>query len=380
MNFNLLTFCCIAVICLIYHQLFKSKITLTITLICSTILLIAFTNIRAQSAIILTVLLLLAVSFRSSKLAELLILSYVTQSILLLMICITSVNYWETYDVLAADTMQIGGILLLFSITVFYFKFETGIYKLCSSFSKIENLFLLFLSWLLICFLIPSTGIPHYLDLYWAILAYGSFVLVQLCCFYLFYAIEIKMVEVTDKAYAMQALHANEKEIEELLNMKTAIARAYHELDNIRTLKDYYEKNFIPVTESVHTENDVLNYILNQEINRLKTAGYKLKLTVNFSVYPLTETQTALLFKNLFQNIHRHADKDAVVELKLIEVKKVFIILCSDRTASEHSSENTWQHGHGISIIKEIASSYNSHVIIQSNGTDYTIKILIPLI
>ena len=45
-----------------------------------------------------------------------------------------------------------------------------------------------------------------------------------------------------------------------------------------------------------------LNYILNQEINRLKTAGYKLKLTVNFSVYPLTETQTALLFKNLFQN------------------------------------------------------------------------------
>ena len=70
MNFNLLTFCCIAVICLIYHQLFKSKITLTITLSCSTILLIAFTNFRAQSAIILMVLLLLAVSFRSSKLAR----------------------------------------------------------------------------------------------------------------------------------------------------------------------------------------------------------------------------------------------------------------------------------------------------------------------
>ena len=111
--------------------------------------------------------------------------------------------------------------------------------------------------------------------------------------------------------------------------MKTEIARTYHELDTIKMLKDYYENSFIPIKEEVNTQNNVLNYILNQGIDQLHKDGFQLKLTINFSDYPLTETETASLFKNLFKNICQHASHDHVVDLKIIEVKKLFVIICS---------------------------------------------------
>lgn len=379
MYFNTLTFSCLAVISLIFHKLFNNKFTTLIS--CISLLLMLTTHMHMELGITLMFLLLLLINFNNFRLTELLILSYILQTILILLICISSVNYWDFKDALASNTMEITGILILFTITFLYFKYNEIIFKLCTFLNNKETLFLTFLSWLLIFFIIHASTIEHYLDLYWVIHAFIIYLLGQLCCFYMFYWIEVKIIQQINKTYTTKASNTHDKEINELLNMKAEIARTYHELNNLKTLKDYYENNFITIEEKINTQNHVLNYILNQEIERLHKAGFQLKLTINFSAYPLMETETVLIFKNIFNNIHEHASSEGVVEIKIVEVKKTFIILSSNTIKTDRLNlKNNWQHGHGLAIIEETICSYNGYFNVQNNGSIYIIKLLIPLI
>ncbi|GAA6427362.1 GHKL domain-containing protein [Dielma fastidiosa] len=380
MSFNLLTIFSITAMGLVFTKLFKNNRLLTICIIILSVLSVLKIDANISLTVTLMIIFLLMINYKSFILTNFLILSYVLQSVLLLSFVFSSVNYWETKDLLAVSTAQILRLLLLLTMTFLIIKYHESINKYCSAFSMKEKLFLSSLAWVLIPAIIFSGRMHLFLDIYWAIYAFIAFFLGQFFCFYLFYFIEIHTVKETDKIYALQAASAYENEIHELLTMKTEIARTYHELDTIKMLKDYYENSFIPIKEGVNTQNNVLNYMLNQGIDQLHKDGFQLKLTINFSDYPLTETETASLFKNLFKNICQHASHDHVVDLKIIEVKKLFVIICSNGfNPHASSSENNWQHGYGHSVMNEIADSHGGHIDIQQDSYKYTLKIIIPL-
>ena len=166
MSFNLFTIFSITAMGLVFTKLFKNNRLLTICIIILSILSVLKIDTNSALTVTLMILFLLMINYKSFILTNFLILSYVLQSVLLLSFVFSSVNYWETKDLLAVSTAQLLGLLLLLTMTFLIIKYHESINKYCSAFSMKEKLFLSSLAWVLIPAIIFSGRMHLFLCFY----------------------------------------------------------------------------------------------------------------------------------------------------------------------------------------------------------------------
>lgn len=379
MNLNLFSLFTIPVYSLItYKTLDLTHLSVISTGILA-IIMLTLSPLPLEPVLILMTIFSFIINYKAFKLSDILTMCTYLQILLLLSTLIFSVNTWDFIDHLAINSLHIFGILLLSVLTLCFNKFHHLILNIYSAFTSKEKLFLFVSSAVCIIFMnFSSIYLTRFLDLFWSILAYGSYILWQLFYIYFFYIVETKIPMKINQQCIKLAEDEHQKEINDLLNMKREIARTYHELDNINLLKQYHAGSI--VTVELKTGYPVLDFILNQGTKQLKEAGYHLKLEINFLDYPLNEKETITLFRNLFDNILNHASKDKEVTLRIIEVKKMLLIQCMNKIKDNiESSTDDWKHGHGLSIINEIIKEHNGYIEIHTD-THYYLKIIIPII
>lgn len=379
MNLNLFSLFTIPVYSLITYKTLDLKYLSVIITGILAIIMLTFTPLPLEPVLTLMTIFSFIMNYKDFKLSDILTMCTYLQMLYLLSTLIFSVNTWDFTDHLAINSLQIFGVLLLTVLTLCFIKYQHLIQNIYSAFTSKEKLFLFVSSAICIFFMSFSCiYITHFFDLFWLILAYGSYILWQLFSIYFFYIIEVKLPMKMNQQCIKLAEDEHQKEINDLLNMKQEIARTYHELDNINLLKQYYTESIFTV--EFKTGYPVLDFILNQKTKQLKEAGYHLKLEINFLDYPLNEKETITLFRNLFDNILNHASNDEEVLLKIIEVKKMLLIQCMNKIKDNNtSSTDDWKHGHGLSIINEIIKDHHGHIEIHTH-THYYLKIIIPII
>lgn len=379
MNLDLFSLFTIPVYCLITYKTLDLKQLSVISTGILAIIMITLTPLPLEPVLTIMTIFSFIINYKDFKLSDNLTMCSYLQILYLLNILIFSVNTWDFIDHLAMYSLQIFGVLLLSVSTLCFIKYQPLIQGIYSAFTSKEKLFLFVSSAVCIIFMtISSIYLTRFLDLFWSILAYGSYILWQLFCIYFFYIVEAKIPMKINQQCIKLADDEHQKEINDLLNMKQEIARTYHEIDNINLLKQYYTESIFTV--EFKTGYPVLDFILNQGTKQLKEAGYHLKLEINCLDYPLNEKETITLFRNLFDNILDHATNNEEVSLKIIEVKKILLIQCTNKIKDNNeSSTNDWKHGHGLSIINEIINEHHGHIETHTD-THYYLKIIIPII
>lgn len=379
MNLDLFSLFTIPVYCLITYKTLDLKQLSVISTGILAIIMITLTPLPLEPVLTIMTIFSFIIDYKDFKLSDILTMCSYLQILYLLNILIFSVNTWDFIDHLAMYSLQIFGALLLSVSTLCFIKYQPLIQGIYSAFTSKEKLFLFVSSAVCIIFMtISSIYLTRFLDLFWSILAYGSYILWQLFCIYFFYIVEAKIPMKINQQCIKLADDEHQKEINDLLNMKQEIARIYHEIDNINLLKQYYTESIFTV--EFKTGYPVLDFILNQGTKQLKEAGYHLKLEINCLDYPLNEKETITLFRNLFDNILDHATNNEEVSLKIIEVKKILLIQCTNKIKDNNeSSTNDWKHGHGLSIINEIINEHHGHIETHTD-THYYLKIIIPII
>lgn len=379
MNLNLFSLFTIPVYSLITYKTLDLKYLSVISTGILAIIMLTFTPLPLEPVLTLMTIFSFIMNYKDFKLSDLLTMCAYLQILLLLSTLIFSVNTWDFIDHLAINSLQIFGVLLLTVLTLCFIKYRHLIQNIYSAFTSKEKLFLFVSSALCIIFMTYSSiYLTRFLDLFWLILAYGSYILWQLFYIYFFYIVETKIPMKINQQCIKLAEDEYQKEINDLLNMKQEIARTYHELENINLLKQYHAESIFTI--EIKTGHPVLDFILNQKTKQLKEADYHLKLEINFLDYPLNEKETITLFRNLFDNILNHASNDEEVLLKIIEVKKMLLIQCMNKIKDNNkSSTDDWKHGYGLSIINEIIKDHHGHIEIHTD-THYYLKIIIPII
>ena len=166
---------------------------------------------------------------------------------------------------------------------------------------------------------------------------------------------------------------------------------AYNHLETIQTLiaegNAEKAKSYCAQFSGVHTENPELHFCDNQVLNALlvnKTLAAKHDhITLCYTgACPemdwISEVDLICVFSNLLDNAIENSPRCETVQLVCRYLKDSLLICCSNPVSpqkNEFIAKNKLDRGHGINIVKEVASKYHGSVDVALKDGLFTVNV-----
>lgn len=180
-----------------------------------------------------------------------------------------------------------------------------------------------------------------------------------------------------------------EHEFKNQLTFIAALARE-NRVDEINHYLKEYNQEIMQNTDSIDTNNVIVNAILNSKYQEMREAGILFVVKINdLSTLQIQDEDIVLILSNLLNNAIEAARQceDAVIKLKfVIEGEQVILSVINTFSREPVMSENKFlttktedadRHGIGLENIKDTVEKYDGSCVIRHDEKNFKVAILI---
>lgn len=190
-----------------------------------------------------------------------------------------------------------------------------------------------------------------------------------------------------------EALYQHNEEIMMIRHDMSKHLTLLNQMNDLAQMKAYLQpliEQNNQIAPFIHTNNDMMNIILNGLLGPAKEHGVTINLnrTVVPKTLPLSDTDYSSLFMNIIENAveatQNHSTQNAYITLDMHTKNDLFIFTCENsvhtrRKRKINTKKTVPKHGLGLRIIQQICSRYEilSEITFETNS--YKITLAIPL-
>ena len=180
-----------------------------------------------------------------------------------------------------------------------------------------------------------------------------------------------------------------EHEFKNQLAFIAALARE-NRVDEIHRYLREYDQEIMQNTDSIDTNNVIVNAILNSKYQEIRKKGILFVVKINdLSTLQIQDEDIVLILSNLLNNAIEAARQceDAVIKLKfVIEGEQVILSVINTFSKEPVMSENKFlttktedadRHGIGLENIKDTVEKYDGSCVIRHDEKNFKVAILI---
>lgn len=180
-----------------------------------------------------------------------------------------------------------------------------------------------------------------------------------------------------------------EHEFKNQLVFIAALARE-NRVDEIHRYLKEYDQEIMQNTDSIDTNNVIVNAILNSKYQEIRKKGILFVVKINdLSTLQIQDEDIVLILSNLLNNAIEAAEQceDAVIKLKfVIEGEQIILSVIntfskepvmSDNKFFTTKTEDADRHGIGLENIKDTVKKYDGSCVIRHDEKNFKVAILI---